>query len=707
MSQRPPIHLLDAQLQAAGLQGVPEWYIRALRDPSITLVNGRPKEEFLPFSPQSMEYPIQQQWLNSGNQPLPRPAPRRRPPARRADPFMDMQMPQVAIETPEVPLPQRPVSMDDLLSPEELAANPVYDDPDTGTRLDAGLYANLPGEPNDPDRRTRQDAGLYANLPPRSVSPEVRMTDAQVRAAYPRRMTMGLTPEEIAEIERRHAAMVANPQRVASDPTSLDPNEAAAVEIGSDPPLAPQRAASTPAAASSPAENPGMDRARAGLYANLPPIEDQEAAASAAAPELPDREDWVARRAAELVRMNRPLTYRDAAMSPEMARARAEAEYDDPNGWQRNPNSTESMSPQVRAAVRRQIDIEAQQRNADMRASLGGGEQQFNARKFREEREAAEAAAQANARRKWDEWRTGGSLDRMAEYAPEEYNQRWEAAAEGRRKQNAEERAKRYTTDPNTGETVPNQAYIESQKRKDKALLRAQDPGANVALVRQLESMGIDTEQFGDPASDSFDRTSAIALKRRVMARGVASPQQADAAAGGAISKNGSGSRNPGLGGRYGAVQRDAMRRQNPWEYMGRGDINDEQRRTAAFLLSNGRGATANDVAALSAKALLQGIEVGAERGMRIGNMDAKTEIAAGQTRQQILQNAQAAANEFFRERAEKDSVFGSRGLSEESYGDLVSMLTAITGSPAMAEGIARRYRRLGGRAERTAPPST
>lgn len=555
------------------------------------------------------------------------------------------------------------------------------------------------------------------------------MTPDEIRRLYSIRHTLPAFQRQM--IERAYSDLEGTVS-VSWDTPDIDAADSAAVEIKADPSLAvpltdpqPERpevidltvdtdmrpdTSRLPPINNAPQQRPGAIDLTAGEEGAPPAAKrssQPQRQQATAEPVMPDREDWVARRAAELVRMNRPLTYRDAAMSPEMARARAEAEYDDPNGWQRNPNSTESMSPQVRAAVRRQIDIEAQRRNADVRASLGGGEQQFNARQFREERAAAEAAAQANARRKWDQWTTGGSLERMAEYAPEEYNQRWEAAAEGRRKQNAEERAKRYTTDPNTGETVPNQAYIESQKRKDKALLRAQDPGANGALVRQLESMGIDTAQFGDPASDSFDRTSAIALKRRVMARGVASPQQADAEAGGAISKNGSGARNPGLGGRYGAVQRDAMLRQKPWEYMGRGDINDEQRRTAAFLLSNGRGATANDVAALSAKALLQGIEVGAERGMRIGNMDAKAEIAAGQTRQQILQNAQATANEFFRERAEKDGIFGSRGLSEESYGDLVSMLTAITGSPAMAEGIARRYRRLGGRAERTAPPST
>lgn len=409
---------------------------------------------------------------------------------------------------------------------------------------------------------------------------------------------------------------------------------------------------------------------------------------------MPEREDWVARRTAELVRMGRPLTYRDAATSPEVARARAEAEYDDPNGWQRNPNSTESMSPQVRAAVRRQIDIEAQQRNANMRASLGGGEQQFNARKFREEREAAEAAAQANARRKWDEWTTGGSLERMAEYAPEEYNQRWEAAAEGRRKQNAEERARRYTTNPETGEVVRNQEYIDRQNRAERNLLRQRDPIANAVLRRELQRMGVPTEQFESNVARDEDTGSAVRDRNRKFNRAEALAAKSEA-------------KNARFAAADQAVQRRAMLRQNPWEYMGRGDINDEQRRTAAFLLSNGRGATANDVAALDAKMLLEGIERGAERGMRIGNMDAKTEIAAGQTRNQILQNAQAAANEFFRDRAERDGIIGSRGLSEESYGDLVSMLTAITGSPAMAEGIARRYRRLGGRAERTAPPST
>lgn len=565
------------------------------------------------------------------------------------------------------------------------------------------------------------------------------MTPDEIRRLYSIRHTLPAFQRQM--IERAYSELEGTAS-VSWDTPDIDAADSAAVEIKADPSLAvpltdpqPERpevidltadadmrpdTSRLPPINTAPQQRPGAIDLTAGEAdpspGGRPPLTSWPTDAETIrrlrqqdsdAPARPEREDWVARRTAELVRMGRPLTYRDAATSPEVARARAEAEYDDPNGWQRNPNSTESMSPQVRAAVRRQIDIEAQQRNADIRASLGGGEQQFNARKFREERAAAEAAAQANARRKWDEWTTGGSLERMAEYAPEEYNQRWEAAAEGRRKQNAEERARRYTTNPQTGEVVRNEEYIAKQRQADRDRLRRTDPQANRALVRQLEEMGVDTAQFGDWRSPSFNREAALDAKSRVMARGIPSPSQEADGESGKIAMSGPGVQNPGLGGRYGAVQRRAMLRQNPWEYMGRGDINDEQRRTAAFLLSNGRGATANDVAALSAKALLEGIERGAERGMRIGNMDAKTEIAAGQTRQQILQNAQAAANEFFRDRAERDGIIGSRGLSEESYGDLVSMLTAITGSPAMAEGIARRYRRLGGRAERTAPPST
>lgn len=690
MSQRPPIQLLDAQLQAAGLQGVPEWYIRALRDPSVTLVDGRPKEEFLPFSAQSMEYPIQQQWLNSGNPPQPRPAPRRQDPARRADPFMDMQMPQVAIETPEVPMPRRPVSMDDLLSPEEIAANPVYDDPDTGTRLDAGLYANLPGEPNDPDRRTRQDAGLYANRPPRSVAPEASMTDDEVRAIYPRRMTMGLTPEEIAEIERRHAAMVANPQRVASDPTSLDPNDAAAVDIPGDP-------------------ETGL-RQDAGLYANLPPIEDQEAAARAAAPERPEREDWVTRRTQELVRRGRSTVYPDASVTPERARAQAEAEYDDPNGWRRG----QRWSPQVRAAVGRQSDIEAAQRADATRASLGGSEPRFNASDFRRQREEAEAAQAADAQRKWDQWATGGSWERMARYAPGEYELRQQAIRDQNHKEYVADQQRRY--DPTVDD--PEDINPDTQKpwtrgerarqadgAKDRQMLARTLPQQNRALVRQLEQMGIDSAQFGDWRSPSFDRASALDTKNRAMARGIPPSQQGGAEGGGTLTKRPS-PQNAGLGGRYGAVQRRAMARQNPWEYMGRGDINDEQRRTAAFILSGGRGATANDVDALNAKMLLEGIEQGARTNMRVQGGEAAIEAAAEQRRLAQMQAAGADAENFVRERGYR-GWWGDNPLTEQDNADLVSYLMGRYGiSEAEARGIASRYKVKPGRADATAPPA-
>lgn len=65
-SPPPTIADLDAELRAKGLQGVPSWYIRAMKDPSVKLIDGVPKEKFLPFSDKSKEYPIQQRFVLQG-----------------------------------------------------------------------------------------------------------------------------------------------------------------------------------------------------------------------------------------------------------------------------------------------------------------------------------------------------------------------------------------------------------------------------------------------------------------------------------------------------------------------------------------------------------------------------------------------------------------------------------------------------------------
>lgn len=89
----------------------------------------------------------------------------------------------------------------------------------------------------------------------------------------------------------------------------------------------------------------------------------------ATSPMRGNRDAWVARRTQEILRMTRPLVYQGAAVSPESARAQAEAEYDYPG----DQNSSDPTTPQVRAAIDRQQEIEAAQRAAALQASLRGG----------------------------------------------------------------------------------------------------------------------------------------------------------------------------------------------------------------------------------------------------------------------------------------------------------------------------------------------
>ena len=51
---------LDAELRRRGLSGVPQWYLDAMDDPSVTMIDGRPKSQAMLFSPQSKQYPIEQ-----------------------------------------------------------------------------------------------------------------------------------------------------------------------------------------------------------------------------------------------------------------------------------------------------------------------------------------------------------------------------------------------------------------------------------------------------------------------------------------------------------------------------------------------------------------------------------------------------------------------------------------------------------------------
>lgn len=545
------------------------------------------------------------------------------------------------------------------------------------------------------------------------------MDKAQLQALYRNRMT--LPPEQRAEIERLYKVMLAqgSEQWYGDSSTGLDSADAAAVELPEDPDLtransglyanlppqaAPSQEAEEPAIPTanaglyanlpsqegrarsglyanlpaSPAqtaeqapEDPAMERARSGLFANLPPISDQQPPQRRAAGAEFDQRA----RQAELMRRG---------MDAEMAAAVAAAEARTP----RDPLSADPTPAGVRQAIKDEYARRAQQP-----AQISDRQRQFNAEVSESDRQMANirrliragvnpaqdmTAPSVEDDRKWREWATGGSLERMEQYAPDEYNRRWEAAAEGRRQDNAAERARRYSEDPETGKLVPNKDYIAQQKAADKERLMATLPQANRALVRQLAQMGIDPGQFGDWRSPGFEREAALDAKNRAMASGA-------------------------VGGRYGAVQRRAQLEQNPAEYLGRPDITDSQRRTLAFLMSGGKGATANDVAAINAKMMLEGLNQGInlQRAMRIGDMDVKDRAISMQMEQQRLQAAQAEADRFY----EKRRTWGGM-LEPEAYDDLIAMLTGMGLSEAQAQGLARRYKRSGGRAERTAPPA-
>lgn len=488
------------------------------------------------------------------------------------------------------------------------------------------------------------------------------MTPAELEYRYRNRMS--LPPAERAEVERLHAQMVAERNAEWSgSPSSLDPVDAAAVDIP---------------------EDPSLDRARSGLYANLPPIEEQGAAAAADSPG--DRESYVNRRSRGLVRRGQPLVYPGAATSPEMARAIAEAEYDNPQ----DPRSGDPTSPQVRAAIHRQNQIEAARRAAALQTSLRG-EPRVSGLDFRRQREAEEAAKEANAQRQWQEWTTGGSLERMAQYAPEEYEARWAAAADERRKSNAEERARANDAtviDAETGRTR-GQEYRDQRSERERRVMKQQEPSQNVALVRQLEGMGIDSTQFGDPLS-SFDRAGAIAAKRRAMASGT-------------IGKDKEGKAIP-VGGTMGAVHRRAQSRQNPLEYVGRGDINDGQRRTMQFWLANGRGPTANEVEAMGAQQFLEGAQQGLRQNIGIRNNDAATRAAEAEAQRRRGEAAQNAAAGWYQTNVGRFGTWDTdkrerlvRWLQSPAYGL----------SREEAEAVVAQFPEpKPGRAERTAPPA-
>jgi hypothetical protein len=268
-----------------------------------------------------------------------------------------------------------------------------------------------------------------------------------------------------------------------------------------------------------------------------------------------------------------------------------------------------------------------------------------------------EAAKEAAAQKKWSDWTTGGSLDRMAKYAPEEFDRRWDEAAADRKKDNASERAKRYDTtmDADSGKTR-GQLYREKQQAADYNRLRKTDVPQNLKLYRELAAMGIDPDQFGAPRSQ-FDRNAALNAKTKARQSGV-------------IGQDAKGNQIP-VGGREGAVARRAQLRQNPMEFLRRPDVTDDQRQAMTALLL-GRGATPNDVAALQAKVFLEGMQQGARQNLNVNQNDAAA--AAMADRRLRGAAAQQAAQDWH-----KNNVGWRSPWDQTRYN---SMVTFLQGPP-------------------------
>lgn len=444
------------------------------------------------------------------------------------------------------------------------------------------------------------------------------MTPAELEYKYRNRMS--LPPEERAAVEKQYEELLrrGSSEWSGASPTDLDPVDASAFDIKADPSLLEPVAA--PVAAT------------------------EEATAAAPVDDGSGRDAWVTGRTEELMRRGRPLVYEGAATSPEMARVRAEAEYYHPA----DPNSPDAMSPQVRAAIAQQSEIEGQQRQAALQASLRG-EPSFNARDFARQREEAALAQEADAQRKWQEWTTGGSLERMARYAPDEYARRQEAAAAERRAEN-----ERMRTDPE---------YRAQQIRKEEAYMDATLPQANRALQRQMRTMGINTDALGDPRSPGWERGQAISMLEKAK-----DAEKASARA---------------------EVQKRAMLRQNPMAYMGRDDVDAEQRAMLSALML-GRGATPNDIKAVQAKMFLEGLQEGQKLARQNININPEVQEAqAAMAMEQIAGQREARRRpdeDVLGEKYAPTGYFGYDEFTVEEQHSMYDDLVAQGYTPADAQ---------------------
>lgn len=478
---------------------------------------------------------------------------------------------------------------------------------------------------------------IRMSLPAEQRAAVERQYEAHLAANPP-----GIAPAAAA-VARPHAAR-SRPASTSPGPESLDPVEAAAFDVPRDPEVV--------AGVSSYADRPAYSPENLERSANLPPA----AGPSGYADRSPAYSERNLGRAArgpmpqprvmqgDVEGRVRELVSR--GMDPQMAQVVAQAEIDNPQ----NPNDPNPTPPAVRAAihaenVRRQSEAAAGQETWSQKNEREYGEGDrlreelwdsysrggLDARNYMPESADWRPETPAS-RKKWSEFATGGSLDRMAQYAPEEFNRRQEAAAAQRSKDAREQTAKRHdpTIDRDSGKTRGT-LYREQQAAADRRMLRITDVPANLKLYRELAAMGIDPDQFGDPRSQ-FDRNAALNAKTKARQSGV-------------IGKDNAGNPIP-IGGRAGAVIRNAQMRQNPMEFLRRPDLTEDQRLATLFYMANGRGPTPNEVKQFQAKGLLEGVQMGLRQNLNVNQNDV---AAAGMAdRRARGAAAQQAAQEWY-----------------------------------------------------------
>jgi hypothetical protein len=486
------------------------------------------------------------------------------------------------------------------------------------------------------------------------------MTPAEriaLQEKYRNRMT--LSPEERAAVEAAYAAELARSDAEfrSASPADLDPVEAAAMDIPDDPVV-------------------GSSGPSAGLFANLPAYTEAQLDAASGRDEerIQEKKSRMLESGAIARNFLNPEEVAERSARTSVMTPR------DPMSAEPTPYSVREMNRQLaRDDSAMRDEMRAQEEAARDEAMFGGGDRQ-RANIQRLIRAGVNPMQDMTAptpeqQGQFDDWAKTGSVDRMRRYAPAEFAQRQAAAQAQWSREGREELAR--LQDPE---------YRKKVSEREFNALRTADPQANRKLYRELAAMGIDPDQFGDPTS-SYDRKSALLAKTKARASG-------------SIGTDKSGNAIP-IGGRAGAVIRNAQMRQNPVEFLGRPDIDDDQRLATLFYLANGRGPTPNEVRQLQAKGVLEGIQVGARSNLNVGDAAAREAVLNEQIRQDRFNTAMAAADDFFAQRA--TGMF-SKSLSPEDFQDLLVMLGGFGLDPQQVNSLGMRYRRTAPRAERTAP---